>query len=102
MVVSRYLVVLDALGNDLWSLWERTPGGPCANLSSVRCLARPRIDKGLSPDFTVDSKKLEYGPGTIYAGVPSSLGFVVGGWSNVLASTVSLGLQMGVSKSQGP
>ena len=38
---------------------------------------------------TVDSNKLEYGPGTIYAGVPS-LDFVVGRWSysSFLASTV--------------
>ena len=39
---------------------------------------------------TVDSKKLEYGPGTIYAGFPSSLGFGVGGqsYSKFPASTV--------------
>ena len=38
---------------------------------------------------SVDSKKLEYGPVTIYAGFPSSLGFGVGGqsYSNFLAST---------------
>ena len=40
---------------------------------------------------TVNSKKLEYGPGTICAGYPSSLGFEVGGQShsNFLAHTVS-------------
>ena len=40
----------------------------------------------------VDSKKLVYGTRTIYAGVPSSLGFGVGGrpYSNFLASTVLL------------
>ena len=40
----------------------------------------------------VDSKELEYGPGTIYAGCPSSLGFGVGGpsYSNFLASTAWL------------
>ena len=40
----------------------------------------------------VDSKKLEYEPGTIYAGFLSSLGFGVGGesCSNFLASTVDL------------
>ena len=39
--------------------------------------------------WAVDSKKLELGPGTIYAGVPSSLGFGDGGQSssNFLAST---------------
>ena len=39
---------------------------------------------------TVDSKKLEYRPGAIYAGFPSSVGFRVGGQSyyNFLASTV--------------
>ena len=38
----------------------------------------------------VDSKKLEYEPGTIHVGVPSSLGVGVGGpsYSNFLASTV--------------
>ena len=40
---------------------------------------------------TVDSQQLEYGPGRIYAGFPSSLGFGVGGqsYSNFLASTVA-------------
>ena len=39
---------------------------------------------------TVVSVKLEYGPGTIQAGFPSSLGFEVGGqsYSNFLAATV--------------
>ena len=39
---------------------------------------------------TVDSKKLEYGPGTRYSGFPSFLGFGVGGqsYSNFLISTV--------------
>ena len=39
---------------------------------------------------TVGSRKLEYGSGPFYAGVPSSLGFRVGGqsYSNFLASTV--------------
>ena len=39
----------------------------------------------------VDSKKLEYGPGTICAGFPSSLGFGLGGQScsDFLACTVS-------------
>ena len=39
---------------------------------------------------TVDSKELEYGPGTICAGFACSLGFGVGGqsYSNFLASTV--------------
>ena len=47
---------------------------------------------GLDFSCTVDSKKLEYGPGAIYAGFPSSLGFGVGGQScsNFLASTVNL------------
>ena len=37
--------------------------------------------------YRVDSNKLEYGPGTIYAGCPSSLGFGVAGqtYSNFLA-----------------
>ena len=41
-------------------------------------------------DPAVDSKTLEYGPGTNYAGFPSSLCFGVGGpsYSNFLASTV--------------
>ena len=40
--------------------------------------------------YTVDSKKLEYGPGTIYVGCASSRGFEVGGqsYSNFLASTL--------------
>ena len=39
----------------------------------------------------VDSNTLEYGPGTIYAGFPSSEGFGVGGqsYSNFPASTVN-------------
>ena len=39
---------------------------------------------------TVDSKKLEYGPGAMYAGFTSSLGFEVGrqSYSNFLASAV--------------
>ena len=39
---------------------------------------------------TTDSKKLEYGPGTINACCPSSLWFAIGGQSisNVLVSTV--------------
>ena len=45
--------------------------------------------KSCSP--TVDSKKLEYGLGVIYASVPSSLGFGVGqSYSNFLASTVGV------------
>ena len=38
---------------------------------------------------TVDSKLLEYGPRMIYAGVPSSEAFGIGGqsYSNFLAST---------------
>ena len=40
----------------------------------------------------VGSKKLEYGPGTIYPGCPSFLGVGVGGqsYSNFLASTVGI------------
>ena len=40
----------------------------------------------------VDSKKMEYGPGTMYAAFPSSLGFRVAGqsYSNFLASTVGI------------
>ena len=39
---------------------------------------------------TVDSEKLEHGPGRNHAGFPSSLGFGVGGpsHSNLLGSTV--------------
>ena len=42
--------------------------------------------------YTVDSKKLEYGPGTIYAGFPFFQAFGVEGqsYSNFLASTVGL------------
>ena len=38
-------------------------------------------------------QKFEHGPGTRYAGCPSSLGFGVGGesYSDFLASTVGLG-----------
>ena len=48
-------------------------------------------DIQIRPYMGVDSKKLEYGSGTIYAGVPSSLGFGVRGlsYSNFLASTAS-------------
>ena len=49
----------------------------------------------------IDTKKLEFGPGTICAGLPSSLAFGVAGQprSNFLASTVThtLGIQMAVS-----
>ena len=34
------------------------------------------------PYMGVGSRKLEYGSGTIYAGLPSSLGFGVGGRSS--------------------
>ena len=46
------------------------------------------MSRGLTP-ITLDSKKLKYGPGTFFAGFPSSLGFVDGGesYSNFLAST---------------
>ena len=39
---------------------------------------------------TLDSKKLEYGPGTIYGGVPCFLSFGIGGqsYANFLASPV--------------
>ena len=42
--------------------------------------------------LTVDSKKLEYGPGSIYAGVPAFQAFGNGGqaYSNFRASTVGL------------
>ena len=42
------------------------------------------------PRATLGSRKLEYGPGTIYADVPSSPGFGVGGlsYSKFLAPTV--------------
>ena len=57
----------------------------------------PALAEGLQafaagrPSFTVDSKQLEYGPGTICAGFPSSLGFGVWGqsYSNFLTFTVS-------------
>ena len=41
--------------------------------------------------YTVGSRKFEYGPGTNYGGVPSFVGFGVGGqsYSNFLASTVA-------------
>ena len=50
---------------------------------------RFRADIQIRPEMGVDSKNLEDGPRTIYAGVPSSLGFGVGGqsYSNFLAST---------------
>ena len=45
----------------------------------------------------VDSKKLEYGSGTILAGFPSSLSFGVGrqSYSNFLASGRHVGLYTG-------
>ena len=73
-------------------------GGPHA-VSSVGEHAGSRVHRVAGPARTVgvsiiavDSKKLEYGPGTIYAGVPSSLGFGVGGqqYSNFLASTLQI------------
>ena len=55
----------------------------------------------LSYSSTVDSRELENGPGTIYAGFLSFLGFEVGGrlYSNFLAAAVELdrGLQVAVS-----
>ena len=42
---------------------------------------RFRADIQAGPHMRVDSKKLEYGPGTLYAGASSSLGFEVGGQS---------------------
>ena len=46
----------------------------------------------IRPCMGVDSKKLEDGPGKLYAGVPPSLGFGVGGQSycNFLASAAGL------------
>ena len=44
-----------------------------------------RMDMVFEFEFhPVDSKKLEYGPGTIYASCPSSLGFGVGPWRTVM------------------
>ena len=42
--------------------------------------------------MAVDSRKLEHGPGRMYGGVPSFLGFGVGGQSylNFLVSTVNI------------
>ena len=40
---------------------------------------RFRADIPIRPCMGVDSKKLGYGPGTIYTRFPSSLGFGVGG-----------------------
>ena len=59
-------------------------------LGSMRVSSRCGGTLGRGPIYTVDSKKLEHGSGTIYAGVPSCLGFGVGGQSycNFLASTV--------------
>ena len=55
---------------------ETSLGGPAAIL--------------LDASFTVDSKKLAYGPRTIYAGCSSYLGFGVRGhsYSDLMASTV--------------
>ena len=59
--------------------------------------SRPASQRGWQVMYrpTVDSKKLEYGPGKIYDAVPSSLGFGVGGqsYSNLLASTVILSIK---------
>ena len=41
----------------------------------------PRLPGRFSGSHAVHSNKLEYGPGTITAGFPSSLGFGVGGQS---------------------
>ena len=52
--------------------------------TAVSCCACKRVQIGsyqsVPKDHTVDFKKLEYWPGTIYAaaGCPSSLGFEVG------------------------
>ena len=57
-------------------------GGP------LECQCEIRSHKTVP--YTVDSKKLEYGPGAIYAGFPSSLAFGVGGpsYSNLLVSSI--------------
>ena len=49
-----------------------------------------RADVQIKPHMGADCKKFAYGPGTIYAGVPSCLGFRIGGrlYSNFLASTL--------------
>ena len=47
---------------------------------------RLRADIQMRPFLGVNSKKVEYGPGTIYAGCPSSLGF--GGWRTVIFQLV--------------
>ena len=49
----------------------------------------------------VDSEKLEYGPETIYAALPSSQGFGVEGqlYSNFLASTVCSTYHVGIIES---
>ena len=55
---------------------KRPHGGPRAE----RRLALPTMGAlGKSKGLAEDSKRLEYGPGTIYTGVPSSLSFGVGG-----------------------
>ena len=64
-------------------LWDR----PSGSLLVLRGLYRDEVYRG----YRVDSRKLEYGPGTIWAGFPSCLGFGVGreSYSNSLAPTVS-------------
>ena len=51
-------------------------------------------DIDLDIDIDIDSNNLEYGPGTIYAGFPSSRGLGVGGqsYANVQASAVHVNM----------
>ena len=64
-------------------------GVPLRGLQGV-VEGRFRADIPIRPEKGVNSKTLEYGPGTIEAGFPSSLGFGVEkqSYSNFLASTV--------------
>ena len=68
----------------------------CATQTATRSAVGVPFRIKESPRWVVNrwvpaQKKLEYGPGAIYAGVRSSLGFEVGGqsYSNFLAATVS-------------
>ena len=71
------------------------PGRPHARGLRQRSAPKRLVGRLGTQSPTVDSKKLEYGPGATYAGSPSSLGFGVGGksYSNFLACIATLGVQ---------
>ena len=69
---------------------KRLPVEAVGKAQKAVCVNQVNISKHQHNTRAVDSKRLECGPGTILAGIASSLGFGVGGqsYSSSLASTV--------------